>query len=411
MRKTRSTRSTRSTRNSKNKFHWNKVQRFSIRKFSFGVASCMIGAQFVLSGLPKVVDAAMVTTRNDKGVVTLYANRGESPYDAAAIAVHDSINVDREIVVDVDWSSYSKTNPYVTVTYKYNGGFGASNYVANYGGSRPHYWFTTPVGAQEPSEIRLQTGTTDRVMKSWSADSPWVSLTNTVGSRYQTKEQVDSMGLGDDTKWERYNDTTQETGKTYLGDLAGMFNYRIGTQISDSPSDQGIFESFRTNTKSIYSDWDLARNDRVTITAKYKVADPTLKNGRRTLDFGAGVRVGRALQQLRHFKVVTTEIPVLYQDKELFEPALPERIGVVDTAKLTAEEKTLLKNKIWEKNQATKSDAIPEHSHNKFIENVKEGDDGIASADSSISIADDGTATISYGDGTQDVIPGTSLVY
>ena len=404
-------RKTRNTRNSKNKFHWNKVQRFSIRKFSFGVASCMIGAQFVLSGLPKVVDAAMVTTRNDKGVVTLYANRGESPYDAAAIAVHDSINVDREIVVDVDWSSYSKTNPYVTVTYKYNGGFGASNYVANYGGSRPDYWFTTPVGAQEPSEIRLQTGTTDRVMKSWSADSPWVSFTNSVGSRYQTKEQVDSMGLGDDTKWERYNDTTQETGKTFLGDMAGMFNHRIGTQISDSPSDQGIFESFRTNTKSIYSDWDLARNDRVTITAKYKIADPTLKNGRRTLDFGAGVKVGRALQQLRHFKVVTTEIPVLYQDKELFEPVLPERIGVGDTAKLTPEEKTQLKNKIWEKNQDTTSDAIPEHSHNKFIENVKEGDDGVASADSSISIADDGTATITYGDGTQDVIPGTSLVY
>ena len=386
-------------------------EKFSIRKFSFGAASCLIGAQIAISGLASPAEAAMVTTRNDKGLVTLYANRGESPYDAAAIAVHDSINVDREIVVDVDWSSYSKTNPYVTVTYKYNGGFGASNYVANYGGSRPDYWFTTPVGAQEPSEIRLQTGTTDRVMKSWSADSPWVSFTNSVGSRYQTKEQVDSMGLGDDTKWERYNDTTQETGKTFLGDMAGMFNHRIGTQISDSPSDQGIFESFRTNTKSMYSDWDLARNDRVTITAKYKVADPTLKNGRRTLDFGAGVKVGRALQQLRHFKVVTTEIPVLYQDKELFEPALPERIGVVDTAKLTAEEKTLLKNKIWEKNQATKSDAIPENSHNKFIENVKQEDDGTTSANSSISIADDGTATITYGDGTQDVTPGTSLVY
>ena len=386
-------------------------EKFSIRKFSFGAASCLIGAQIAISGLANQAEAAMVTTRNDKGLVTLYANRGESPYDAAAIAVHDSINVDREIVVDVDWSSYSKTNPYVTVTYKYNGGFGASNYVANYGGSRPDYWFTTPVGAQEPSEIRLQTGTTDRVMKSWSADSPWVSFTNSVGSRYQTKDQVDSMGLGDDTKWERYNDTTQETGKTFHGDMAGMFNHRIGTQISDSPSDQGIFESFRTNTKSIYSDWDLARNDRITITAKYKVADPTLKNGRRTLDFGAGVKVGRALQQLRHFKVVTTEIPVLYQDKELFEPVLPERIGVVDTAKLTAEEKTQLKNKIWEKNQDTTSDAIPEHSHNKFIENVKEGDDGIASANSSISIADDGTATITYGDGTQDVIPGTSLVY
>ena len=390
---------------------WQRVEKFSIRKFSFGAASCLIGAQIAISGLANTAEAAMVTTRNDKGLVTLYANRGESPYDAYAIAVHDSINVDREIVVDVDWSSYSKTNPYVTVTYKYNGGFGASNYVANYGGSRPDYWFTTPVGAQEPSEIRLQTGTTDRVMKSWSADSPWVSFTNSVGSRYQTKDQADSMGLGDDTKWERYNDTTQETGKTFHGDMAGMFNHRIGTQISDSPSDQGIFESFRTNTKSIYSDWDLARNDRITITAKYKVADPTLKNGRRTLDFGAGVKVGRALQQLRHFKVVTTEIPVLYQDKELFEPVLPERIGVVDTANLTSEEKIELKNKIWEKNQATKSDAIPEHSHNKFIENVKEGDNGSASADSSISIAADGTATITYLDGSTDTIPGTSLVY
>ena len=106
-------------------------EKFSIRKFSFGAASCLIGAQIAISGLASPAEAAMVTTRNDKGLVTLYANRGESPYDAAAIAVHDSINVDREIVVDVDWSSYSKTNPYVTVTYKYNGGFGASNYVAN----------------------------------------------------------------------------------------------------------------------------------------------------------------------------------------------------------------------------------------------------------------------------------------
>lgn len=53
----------RKARNKRNSFNWNKVQRFSIRKLSFGVALCMIGAQFVLSGLPNTVDAALIQTR------------------------------------------------------------------------------------------------------------------------------------------------------------------------------------------------------------------------------------------------------------------------------------------------------------------------------------------------------------
>ena len=390
-------------------------EKFSIRKFSFGAASCLIGAQIAISGLANTAEAAMSTFRDQKGgnVTTLYSNGGDSPFEASGSGVYDKVNVDQEITMDIDWSQYSKTNPYVTVTYKYNGGYGsaASN---NYGGGRPDFWFTTPIGALEPETITLynqNTGASGREMTSWSGEKPWVSYTNGVGSRYQTAEAAKTLGAGDSTKWERYNDTTGENGRTYRGDLDTMFWRRIGDQIGGSPSDQGIYKSFRDNTKTMYSDWQKATDPTATIKAKYKIADPTLKNNRLTLDFGAGVKVGHAASLVTHFKVTTVEIPVLYKDNELFEPSVPERTGVVDATNLTTAEKTDLKNKIWEKNKGTISNSIPESSHNKFIDNVKQGDDGTATAESSINIAADGTATITYLDGSTDTIPGTSLVY
>ena len=390
-------------------------EKFSIRKFSYGAASCLIGAQIAISGLANTAEAAMSTFRDQKGgnVTTLYSNGGDSPFEASGSGVYDKVNVDQEITMDIDWSQYSKTNPYVTVTYKYNGGYGsaASN---NYGGGRPDFWFTTPIGALEPETITLynqNTGASGREMTSWSGEKPWVSYTNGVGSRYQTAEAAKTLGAGDPTKWERYNDTTGENGRTYRGDLDTMFWRRIGDQIGGSPSDQGIYKSFRDNTKTMYSDWQKATDPTATIKAKYKIADPTLKNNRLTLDFGAGVKVGHAASLVTHFKVTTVEIPVLYKDNELFEPSVPERTGVVDATNLTTAEKTDLKNKIWEKNKGTISNSIPESSHNKFIDNVKQGDDGTATAESSINIAADGTATITYLDGSTDTIPGTSLVY
>ena len=390
-------------------------EKFSIRKFSFGAASCLIGAQIAISGLANTAEAAMSTFRDQKGgnVTTLYSNGGDSPFEASGSGVYDKVNVDQEITMDIDWSQYSKTNPYVTVTYKYNGGYGsaASN---NYGGGRPDFWFTTPIGALESETITLynqNTGASGREMTSWSGEKPWVSYTNGVGSRYQTAEAAKTLGAGDPTKWERYNDTTGENGRTYRGDLDTMFWRRIGDQIGGSPSDQGVYNSFRDNTKTMYSDWQKAADPTATIKAKYKIADPTLKNNRLTLDFGAGVKVGHAASLVTHFKVTTVEIPVLYKDNELFEPSVPERTGVVDATNLTTAEKTDLKNKIWEKNKETISNSIPASSHNKFIDNVKQGDDGTATAESSINIAADGTATITYLDGSQDTIPGTSLVY
>ena len=397
---------------------WQRVEKFSIRKFSFGAASCLIGASLVGGVMnPNIVDAALYYSRDtqDGNVTTLYTNVGDTPFEATGSGVHETVNVDKEIDIDVDWSQYSKTNPYVTVTYKYNGGFeGVNNHDVHYGGGRPDFWFTTPIGLSEPVEIQLKTTSTNRVMTSWKQDSPWVSVSNKVASRYQNKQDAQGMGAGQTDKWERYNDVTGEedsSGVIYRDTFDSMFEHRVGTPVEGTPTDQGIFDAFKRNTKSIYSDWERATNQFATMVVKYRVIDPTLKNDRYTLDFGAGVRIGHLGSERQRFKVLTVTVPVLYQDKELFEPKLPKRIGVENEEKLSDKEKAELKNKIWEANQDTKSDAIPEYSHNKFIENVKKGENDNATADSSISISDDGTATITYLDGSKDVIPGTSLVY
>ena len=398
----------RKARNKRNSFNWNKVQRFSIRKLSFGVASCMIGAQFVLSGLPNTVEAAMSNFRDQNGgnVTTLYANSGDNPFEAGGSGVYDKVNVDKEIDIRVDWSQYSKTNPYVKVTYKYNGGYGVAA-LNNYGGGRPDFWFTTPKGASEPKLITLynqNTGSSGREMTSWSGEKPWVSYTNSVGSRYQNSNDADALNDGDPTKWERYNDTTGEEGKTYRGDLNRMFWRRIGDTIEGSQSEQGIYASFKNHTKSMYSDWQKAADPTATIEATYKVVDPTLKNGTLTLEFGAGVKVGHAASLVTHFKTVTVEVPVLYQDSELFEVKVPERTGVGNTEALTVKEKADIKAKIVKANESNTSSAIPGNAHNKFTENLKDGEDNIV-------IGNDGTATITYLDDSTDTIPGTSLVY
>ncbi len=388
---------------------WQRVEKFSIRKFSFGAASCLIGASLVgVAGTVQPVEATISTFRDQKGgnVTTLYANQGDNPFEAGGSGVYDKVNVDQEIGIEIDWSEYSKTNPYVTVTYKYNGGYGTAA-LNNYGGGRPDFWFTTPVGVSEPKTItlyNLNTDKTGRTITSWSGEQGWVSFSNSVGSRYQNKEMADKLGVGDPTKWERYNDATGEDGRTYRGDLNTMFWRRIGDNIEGSPSEQGIYQSFRDNTKSMYSDWQKAADPTATIKATYKVVDPTLKNGKLVLEFGAGVKVGHGGSLVTHFKTLTVEVPVLYQDSELFEVKVPQRTGVVNAQELTETEKADIKSKILKANEDNISSAIPVTSNNKFKDNLKDGENSIV-------IGNDGTATITYLDGSKDTIPGTSLVY
>jgi len=386
---------------------WQRVEKFSIRKFSFGAASCLIGASLVgVAGTVQPVEAALTYEKTgDKTARTLYTNLGDSPNEATGSGVRDVVDVDKEIQINVDWSQYSKTNPYVKVTYKFNGGYGASA-LYHYGGGRPEFWFTTPIGVKEPRRVTLYntgTGPQGRVMTSWKGSQGWISWSNSVGSRYQNEEAAKALNAGDPTKWEWYNDTTGESGKTYRGDLDAMFWWRMGDTIAGKPGDQAIYQLFKDNTKSFYADWERATHQSVTIEAEYEVVDPTLKNERYTLDFGAGVKVGHAGSFRSRFKVSTEQVPALYKNTEFFEPKIPERLGVKNPDQLTDFEKTLVKERILKANQDNSNDTLPE-GKKKFIENLQNGSDGIQ-------IGNDGTATITYLDGSTDVIPGGALVY
>ena len=386
---------------------WQRVEKFSIRKFSFGAASCLIGASLVgAAGTVQPVEAALTYEKTgDKTARTLYTNLGDSPDKATGSGVHDVVDVDKEIQINVDWSQYSKTNPYVKVTYKFNGGYGASA-LYHYGGGRPEFWFTTPIGVKEPRRVTLYntgTGPQGRVMTSWKGSQGWISWSNSVGSRYQNAEAAKALNAGDPTKWEWYNDTTGESGKTYRGDLDAMFWWRMGDTIAGKPGDQAIYQLFKDNTKSFYADWEKAAHQSVTIEAEYEVVDPTLKNERYTLDFGAGVKVGHGGSLRSRFKVATEQVPALYKNTEFFEPKIPERLGVKNPDQLTDFEKTLVKERILKANQDNSNDTLPE-GKKKFIENLQNGSDGIQ-------IGNDGTATITYLDGSTDVIPGGALVY
>ena len=390
---------------------WQRVEKFSIRKFSFGAASCLIGASLVGAAInPNIVDAAFKQLNGEDGIVSLYSNSGETPESADGIEIGSKVNVDKEIGIDVDWSEYTRENPFVKVTYTYNGGADGKS-VAGYGGHRARFWFTTPIGLKEPKEITLKKndGNPVYIMKTWEGSQKFTSLSNSVNSRFQTKDNInrayrDLDFRGDDTKWESYNDTTGENHREYSGSFANKFWYHIGERISDDPYEQAIYESFRTNTKTMYVDWERAGIDRATITAVYEVADPTLGNNRRTLEFGAGFRVGIA-RMMQHYKTVLAPVPTLYKLNEIFEPSVPTRVAVKDTNKLTEKEKKKVRERLWEANKETVT-SVARTGKNKLIENLKNED-----KTESILIGDDGKATIIYSDNTEDVIPGTSLVY
>ena len=391
---------------------WQRVEKFSIRKFSFGAASCLIGASLVGVAInPNIVDAAFKQLNGEDGIVSLYSNSGETPESADGIEIGSKVNVDKEIGIDVDWSQYTRENPIVKVTYTFNGGADSADRITGFGGHRPRFWFTTPIGLKEPKEITLKKndGNPVYVMKTWGGTKKFGSLSNSINSRFQTIEDINKAYTnpdfrGDDTKWESYNETTGENYREYSGSFANKFWYHIGDRISDDPYEQAIYERFRTNTKTMYVDWERAGIDRATITAVYEVADPTLGNNRSTLEFGAGFRVGIA-RMMQHYKTVLAPVPTLYKLNEIFEPSVPTRVAVKDTNKLTEEEKKNVRERLWEANKETVT-SVARTGKNKLIENLKSEE-----KTESILIGKDGTATIIYSDNTEDVIPGTSLVY
>ena len=378
-------------------------EKFSIRKFSFGAASCLIGATIAMTSLSSKEVQAMSTTvvGDNGGTSVIYANWDDNPLKTNT---NTSASVNDEIVIKVDTSGYTKNRPIVTVTYYFNKNFmrntdgsitptGTNNNIVRKGevswlGHRPDYWFTVPKGFSEPTSIVLTNARGSKQYNNWAA---WRnSNSRGVASRYQSEADAKAMNNGSPDNWSRYNDHTQEGP---IWEHNGSLNWYLNTRAGygwDDGSDKAAYERLRNNTRSIYSDWENTAAAGAEIQVTYEVKDPV---NTQYIELGAGVHINAG--GIDHIKIETIALPDVDDtpENQKYEPnRLPARQGVKDVTSLTSEEKAALKAALKEKNP--------------LLENRLKG-----GLENGISIANDGTATFTYTDNTTDTIPGKDLVY
>ena len=371
---------------------WQRVEKFSIRKFSFGAASCLIGAITVLGPSSQIAEANGITAYEANGdKVTLYAH-GEDVYNLR----RTSTSIYNAFRMNVDTSKYTKENPVITVTLTYNAPNNPNEKAPIFWSGRPLHWFTVPEGTEElgnDNKFSLTNANGTAEFNDWSS---WGT-----NSRFVQGTNVTNLGP---FRRKKNNDTTKEKlGIWPRESIDAEFNKVLGLNDdrwydnSGMPT-QDIMKDLRAKSQSIYLDWEKRAAETVTVTYTTKVKDPE-----KTKELTIGMGVYQELNGQQYARVETVKLPVLYKLNEAFEPKVPERTEVTDPTKLTEAEVNDIKNKIWNVNQDNNSNLLT--TNNAFTNNLKAGKDSIAIDPAT------GTATITYKDDTTDTIEGSKLVY
>ena len=370
-------------------------EKFSIRKFSFGAASCLIGAQIAISGVTNTVKADGITAYEANGdKVTAYAHR-ESVYKLRGT----STSIYNAFLMEVDTSKYTKENPIITVTLTYNAKDNQTGSAPIFWSGRPFHWFTVPEGTEElGNDYKLKLTNGSGVTNEYSNWSNWESNSRFIHSKYK----------GNPDAWERHNTTTGETlRKTPFASLNSEFNKFLGDynnswyDNSNMPT-QKIMNDLRAKSRSIYVDWEKRAAGTVTVTYTTKVKDPV-----NTKELTIGMGIYQELNKQQYARVETVKLPVLYKLNELFEPKVPGRTPVDNLTALSETEVNEIKTKILAANENNKNDLL---STNKlFKDNLKDSSNNGAN---SITIdKTTGNATITYKDNSTDTIKGSELIY
>ena len=374
---------------------WNRLEKFSIRKFSFGAASCLIGAMTILGGTIQGAKADGITAYEANGdKVTAYAH-GESVYKLRGT----STSIYNAFWMDVDTSKYTKENPIIKVTLTYNAKDNQTGSAPIFWSGRPMHWFTVPEATEELGrdyKLSLTNGSGNTTeFSDWRS---WESNSRFIHSKYK----------GNPDAWERYNTTTTEMlRKTPFVSLNSEFNKVLGDNNnrwydnSNMPT-QDIMRDLRAKSNSIYIDWEKRAAGTVTVSYTTKVKDPE-----KTKEITIGMGVYQPSNAQQYARVETIKLPVLYKLNEVFEPKEPERTAVENITNLKDDEIAIIREKIWAANLNNTSTLLS--TNNAFKDNLKDSSNSGAN-----SIAIDrttGKATITYKDDTRDTIEGSNLIY
>ena len=365
---------------------WNRLEKFSIRKFSFGAASCLIGAITVLAPSSQIVKASGITTTQPNGTdITVFAH-GEDFQKLRGT----STSIYNVFLMDVDTSKYTKENPVVTVNLTFNPK-NQDGQPSIFWSGRPMHWFTVPEGTEElgnDNKFSLinANGTAEfNNWSNWGTNSRFVQGTHA-------------------TTWKKNNNTTGESlGKWPRESINAEFNKVLGLNNDNwykyEPVDvRNKLKDLQSKSQSIYIDWEPRAAKTVTVSYTTKVKDP---ENTKELTIGMGIYQPSNAQQYAH--VETIKLPVLYKLNEAFEPKVPERTEVTNPTNLTDDEVNAIKDKIWNVNQDNNSNLLT--TNNAFKDNLKDGKNSIDIDKAT------GKATITYKDDTTDTIEGSNLIY
>ena len=374
---------------------WQRVEKFSIRKFSFGAASCLIGAMTILGGTIQGAKADGIIAYEANGdKVTAYAH-GESVYKLRGT----STSIYNAFWMDVDTSKYTKENPIIKVTLTYNAKDNQTGNAPIFWSGRPMHWFTVPEATEELGrdyKLSLTNGSGNTTeFSDWRS---WESNSRFIHSKYK----------GNPDAWERYNTTTTEMlRKTPFVSLNSEFNKVLGDNNnrwydnSNMPT-QDIMRDLRAKSNSIYIDWEKRAAGTVTVSYTTKVKDPE-----KTKEITIGMGVYQPSNAQQYARVETIKLPVLYKLNEVFEPKEPERTAVENITNLKDDEIAIIREKIWAANLNNTSTLLS--TNNAFKDNLK--DSSNSGANSIVIDRTTGKATITYKDDTTDTIEGSNLIY
>ena len=374
---------------------WNRLEKFSIRKFSFGAASCLIGAMTILGGTIQGAKADGITAYEANGdKVTAYAH-GESVYKLRGT----STSIYNAFWMDVDTSKYTKENPIIKVTLTYNAKDNQTGNAPIFWSGRPMHWFTVPEATEELGrdyKLSLTNGSGNTTeFSDWRS---WESNSRFIHSKYK----------GNPDAWERYNTTTTEMlRKTPFVSLNSEFNKVLGDNNnrwydnSNMPT-QDIMRDLRAKSNSIYIDWEKRAAGTVTVSYTTKVKDPE-----KTKEITIGMGVYQPSNAQQYARVETIKLPVLYKLNEVFEPKEPERTAVENITNLKDDEIAIIREKIWAANLNNTSTLLS--TNNAFKDNLKDSSNN--GANSIVIDRTTGKATIIYKDDTTDTIEGSNLIY
>ena len=367
-------------------------EKFSIRKFSFGAASCLIGALTIIGGSIQEAKADGIIAYEANGDrVTAYAH-GESVYKLRGT----STSIYNAFLMEVDTSKYTKENPIIKVTLTYNARDNQTGNAPIFWSGRPMHWFTVPEATEElGNEYKITLTNGSGVTNDYANWSSWGS-----NSRFVQGKNAST--------WRKNNDTTKESLHKWPREgINQEFNKMLGLD-NDSWYDnsnmptQDIMRDLRAKSNSIYIDWEKRAAGTVTVTYTTKVKDPE-----KTKEITIGMGVYQPSNAQQYARVETIKLPVLYKLNEVFEPKEPERTAVENITNLKDDEIAIIREKIWAANLNNTSTLLS--TNNAFKDNLK--DSSNSGANSIVIDRTTGKATITYKDDTTDTIEGSNLIY